>query len=153
MIRFACKENQSASINRGKAYHPIDEYIHPKRASRLRSKYREPTHDSDDEATAYSSDTHSFVESASDTDELKDTKRRKLSHPPSPQIIRRSSRQVNRNAIYNSSIHPQDNELEPSDSSQATESSAEHPMLGSDSSETNEVSKGEHKANESKTNI
>ena len=153
MIRFASKENRSASINRGKAYHPIDEYIHPKRASRLRSKYREPTHDSDNEATTYSSDTHGFVESASDTDELKDAKRRKLSHPPSTQIVRRSSRQVNRNVIYDSSIHPQDNELESSDSSQATESGAEYPMLGSDSGGTDEVSKGEHKASESKANI
>jgi hypothetical protein len=93
-------------------YHPMDEVVRPSRAARHRARYEEQCPDDDSEAT----DFHEDERSDSDIEASHrpfGNKRRKLSTvpPTAAQGTRRSSRHVDRNVLYDTSIHPQDEEI------------------------------------------
>ncbi|KAF2800119.1 hypothetical protein K505DRAFT_370525 [Melanomma pulvis-pyrius CBS 109.77] len=93
-------------------YHPMDEFTQPKRAASLRSKYVERSVVSDNESIASDRDEDNYFESESENGELKvEVKRTKLSVPLSTHTTRRSSRQLNRDVLYDVNIHPQDDEI------------------------------------------
>lgn len=117
----------------------MDEFTQPKRAAKLRSKYVERSVVSDNEPIASHRDEDNHSESGSDNEELKmRVKRTRLSVPLSSQATRRSSRQINRDVLYNVNIHPQDVEIK------MLESSQEHQEHHSDDTNTESQAKADN---------
>jgi hypothetical protein len=92
-------------------YHPMDDVVQPARAARHHARYEEqrPAEDSEE--------TDPYTDALSDTDD--DTnrkphtdKRRKPTDLPPSLGTRRSSRQVNHDVLYNTSVHPQDEQID-----------------------------------------
>ncbi|KAF2473943.1 uncharacterized protein BDR25DRAFT_341170 [Lindgomyces ingoldianus] len=89
-------------------YHPMDDFVQPKRAAKLRSMYGEDTFLSDImSASSKFSDGNHTDSDARVEEHLKKGKSKKLPFPQSSQPTRHSSRQVNLDATYSMSTHPQ----------------------------------------------
>ncbi|KAF2188176.1 hypothetical protein K469DRAFT_748526 [Zopfia rhizophila CBS 207.26] len=105
-------------------YHPMDEYTHPKRAARVKSKYGEDLLASEGTiASSFDDDRHTESETDLDENPKLKGKGRKLPLPPS-QPTRRSSRQVNWEIMYNVNVHTQDAELKEMERSDEMEESS-----------------------------
>jgi hypothetical protein len=117
----------------------MDEYIQPKRAAKMRSKYGEDVITSDDEPVTSSFGANSRVDSDGDSDEsdVRTTKRRKLS---SSQGTRRSSRQMNKDVLYNIKIHPQDIEIRMLEANEARVSKGDGHRQHSDNTSADDES-------------
>ncbi|KAF2265780.1 hypothetical protein CC78DRAFT_578951 [Lojkania enalia] len=100
------------SSYRTRAYHPMDEVISPLRAAKRKSRYEEEVNISDGLASSFDNDNH--TESDTEVEENADagTRGEKNKSPAPSRAVRRTSRQANREAMYNTNIHPQDTELE-----------------------------------------
>jgi len=94
-------------------YHPMDDVIQPSRAAQHRVRYEERYPDDDSEGTDFCQDEQSDSDVEANH-QPSPNKRRKFSTvpPASAQGTRRSSRHVNRNVLYNTSIHPQDEDID-----------------------------------------
>jgi len=91
-------------------HHPLDEYMRPKRAAKARSRYGIKNIDTED--ILYDDSDHL---SGSETEIDTYDPRTKSKKPPRPHMFttRRSSRIPHeKNVVYDSSVHPQDNEIE-----------------------------------------
>jgi hypothetical protein len=123
-------------------YHPMDEYMQPKRAAKVRVSRGENMVTSDDESVTSGFKENNHAKSDSEDDELNiRAKRRKIL--PS-QEIRRSSRLVNRDVLYDIKIHPQDVEIKMLEASEARVSKHDHSRNHPD-----DVSADEGSGNES----
>lgn len=115
-------------------YHPMDDYLRPTQAARRRAIHEEQVSDDDSEVTGFEGGSHSESDSEIESQPSKN-KRRKVSHP-NAQATRRSTRQVNREVLYDTSVHPQDDVLDQMD--------VDSPGDESGNEEASEVSQGEH---------
>jgi hypothetical protein len=127
--------------NGNQRYHPMDEYMQPKRAAKVRVSHGENIVTSDDESVTSGFKENNHAESDSEDDKLiVRTKRRKIL--PS-QEIRRSSRPVNRDVLYNIKIHPQDIEIKMLEASEARVSKRDQHRNHPDDVNTDEGSGNE----------
>jgi hypothetical protein len=91
-------------------HHPLDEYMRPKRVAKARPRYS--IKNIDTESTLYDNSDHL---SGSETEIDTYDPRTKSKKPPRPHMstTRRSSRIFHkRDVVYDSNVHPQDNEIE-----------------------------------------
>ena len=93
-------------------YHPMDDVVQPSRAAQHRARYDQQYPSEDSEGTDFNAAEES--DSDADADPSYPSKRRKFSEVPTLPApgIRRSSRHVNREVLYNTSVHPQDEEID-----------------------------------------
>jgi hypothetical protein len=128
--------------NCSQKYHPMDEYIQPKRAAKMRSKYGEEVIASDDKPVSSNFSANNNMDSDSDSvkSDARATKRRKLS---SSQGTRRSSRHVNKDVLYNVKIHPQDIEIRMLEANEARVSRRDRPRQNSYKTSADEESEDE----------
>ncbi|KAF2658787.1 hypothetical protein K491DRAFT_247078 [Lophiostoma macrostomum CBS 122681] len=101
--------SQKSEVCYDQKYHPMDDVMNPTRAAKVKSKYGEELPVSDD--ILFFSDVddggnESDVEMHIDAEPMKKVKN-KFCQP-----TRRSGRQMNNSVIYNTSVHPQDNDIE-----------------------------------------
>jgi hypothetical protein len=92
-------------------YYPMDDVLKPSRAAQHRAKYEAEYPDEDSEGTDYHEDEQSDSDQDGPHQQPYPNKRRKLS-VATPQGTRRSSRQINRDVLCDTSVHPQDEEIE-----------------------------------------
>ncbi|KAF2204674.1 hypothetical protein GQ43DRAFT_136253 [Delitschia confertaspora ATCC 74209] len=95
-------------------YHPIDEYIRPKRAAKIKSRYNGGDFHTSEAFSAFRglfganvTDADAEVEEDINTDDKEPT----MASLTSTKAVRRSARQVNRHVLYIVNMHPQDEEL------------------------------------------
>jgi hypothetical protein len=95
-------------------YHPMDDVLKPSRAAQHRARYEEQYPEEDSEDTDFREGKDDESDSEANTAQAFPNKRRKLSTAPptSAQPTRRSSRQVNRDTLYDANVHPQDEEID-----------------------------------------
>ncbi|KAF1956020.1 hypothetical protein CC80DRAFT_83811 [Byssothecium circinans] len=94
----ASTDSTRRQIQYNQRYHPMDDYIRPSQAAKVRAAYGERAPESD------SASEHETFRSEDSSDEENETKRQKVVSQPT----RRSSRAVNHDVLYDTNVHPQD---------------------------------------------
>lgn len=94
-------------------YHPMDQFTNPKRAAKMKSKYEDDLLVSDNTVTTFDNEANQ-LDCETDVDDGPEKKATsgKDSSYSSTKPFRCSSRQMKRNVLYDTNIHPQDVEIE-----------------------------------------